>query len=85
MEMAIKIHEKTPIKVSLPGDKILELFLNGYSVKNNSHYINCFYYGNIEFNFLTNKIINYYIKKEIKTHLRFFSITHDLIPVIDVR
>lgn len=90
MEALVKIHKKKPIEVPLPGNQILEVFVQDYITEGSEPIeqicrITCFYYSSNRLNYLTERIINGYIHRHLKTHLKLFSIEGSILSTIKVR
>ena len=88
MEALLKIHNKKPIEVPLPGNQNLDVFVQGYEPDLTGELcptIKCFYYSSEKLNYLTSRIIKGYIHKHLRTHLKLFSIDEPIFSNIEVR
>ena len=91
MEMILKIHSKNPIVIPLPKGETIEVFLDYYEkddvnpIEMTYHKFKGFYYDKPSLGYLTDKIINYYVYKFFKSHVRFFSIEGDVALKLDKR
>ena len=77
----INIHKKIPIKVDLPGNQSENsLFVTIQNGIEKEHSVLLYVkVNNLEkFNYLTDKIINYFIKTSLKRQLQFFLIEKDI-------
>ena len=91
METILKIHNTKPIVINLPKNEKLELFLEHYEkedvdkIAQTYHIFRGFYFFKDSFNFLTDKIIEHYIRKQFKTHVKLFSIDGNIQIKIEKR
>ena len=88
MEALLKIHKKKPIEVPLPGNKILNVFVQDYKPDPTGEVcptIKCFYYESEKLNYLSSRIIKSYIHRHLRTHLKLFSIDEPILSNIEIR
>jgi hypothetical protein len=91
METILKIHSTKPIIIDLPKKEKLELFLEYYEIDDSDkistpyHRFKGFYFYKESFNFLTDKIIDFYINKQFRKHIKLFSVDGNVKLKIDKR
>lgn len=91
METILKIHSTKPIVIDLPKREKLDLFLEYYEIDESDkiaapyHRFKGFYFYKESFNFLTDKIIYFYINKQFRKHAKLFSIDGNVKIKIDKR
>jgi hypothetical protein len=91
METLLKVHQTRPIEIPLPGNQTLNLFITGYDkddsdpVTDTYHIIKCHYYNSSRLSYLTKKIIDSYISRHLRLHLKLFSIDGYIKPIIEIK